>query len=629
MKRPEPSRSVAVLIGTATHDGGGPHALQSLPAVRANVTELARLLTAPPVDLVAADRCLQLLDLPHPDQAGVTLADRCREAEDLLLVYYAGHGLLDDNGELFLALPGTDSRPDRLKFTAIPYSWINEAVRDSPARTRVVILDCCYAGRSLNAMSPTDAGTVVADHTQIEGTYTLAATAATAWAIAPGGADHTAFTGVLLDLLRDGPPARDGDPADGDLTLDGMYKHLHIELRSRGLPRPTCRNTDFAADLVLRPGRAVEGSGAPPGTDPPSGPPTTAVPAVQTAHAAPQPVIDTLRRPQTLLHPLHWRLLATPWRRFGQAVLALALGGFLLGVWGTVRDRNPLAWWQDGRLGGPVRDVVGAVLVIMLASSALADWRRGFRRDARIKWGPLVFAAASLAIVVALGILDDRLAGMGVRARGRSLAPLVLTIWATAVGLLIGALTNRSHMWWGVPAALALFVGPVETGRMDGPGDSALGALAVVSAFVAVALLAAVRLFDCLSGHLALAMRPRTVTLSRRGLSIRTATGDRLIMWHHLDRVFVAGHVLAVTFMRDYPETEKPHELARSAALGGFAIADIRHFPHSRGEILHAIAHFAGATFHGTTEPTARDDDRPTRADGRPASWYHQRWSSQ
>ncbi|MEV0215483.1 hypothetical protein [Micromonospora sp. NPDC050695] len=40
MSRPDPSRSTALLIGTATHSQ---QALEDLPAVRANVTELARL----------------------------------------------------------------------------------------------------------------------------------------------------------------------------------------------------------------------------------------------------------------------------------------------------------------------------------------------------------------------------------------------------------------------------------------------------------------------------------------------------------------------------------------------------------------------------------------------------------
>jgi uncharacterized caspase-like protein len=39
---------------------------------------------------------------------GAALTRAVREAEDLLLVYYAGHGLLDDDGLLHFALADTD-----------------------------------------------------------------------------------------------------------------------------------------------------------------------------------------------------------------------------------------------------------------------------------------------------------------------------------------------------------------------------------------------------------------------------------------------------------------------------------------------------------------------------------------
>jgi hypothetical protein len=42
-----------------------------------------------------------------PAGIGKRLTALASEAEDMLLVYYAGHGLIGGNGELFLALPGT------------------------------------------------------------------------------------------------------------------------------------------------------------------------------------------------------------------------------------------------------------------------------------------------------------------------------------------------------------------------------------------------------------------------------------------------------------------------------------------------------------------------------------------
>ena len=83
-----------------------------------------------------------------------TMAEVLREAEDFLssasrqdtlLVYYSGHGLLDQRGELFLCT--RDSRADRLRSTAVKSSDLRGMMDESAALTTVVLLDCCHSGR--------------------------------------------------------------------------------------------------------------------------------------------------------------------------------------------------------------------------------------------------------------------------------------------------------------------------------------------------------------------------------------------------------------------------------------------------------------------------------------------------
>lgn len=89
----------------------------------------------------------------------------------MLLIYYAGHGFVDRRGNLYLGL--TDTEPDDVAASALSYEILREAILDSPARQRVVILDCCYSGRAMEVMA--DATSQIAAHTQVEGTYVLAA----------------------------------------------------------------------------------------------------------------------------------------------------------------------------------------------------------------------------------------------------------------------------------------------------------------------------------------------------------------------------------------------------------------------------------------------------------------------
>jgi hypothetical protein len=74
----------------------------------------------------------------------------------------------------------------------------------------------------------------------------LAATPPNAVALAPLGAPHTAFTGLLLALLRDGLP--DATPL---LSLAVIHRELLRTATERGLPRPQQRGTGTSQHLAL------------------------------------------------------------------------------------------------------------------------------------------------------------------------------------------------------------------------------------------------------------------------------------------------------------------------------------------------------------------------------------------
>jgi hypothetical protein len=190
----------------------------------------------------------QVSKIVNPANAGKLLAKLRRLAQDatgVLLLYFVGHGVLSEQGELCLAVSDTDhSAPDA---TGLEYSKIKRMLYDStPATTKIVILDCCYSGRAIGLGSAAQAQ--LADLSEAPGAYTLTAADDFADAsLGSGDAPRTAFTGELLDLLtRDGIP---GAPAG--LTLGEIYPRLRSRLGSRGLPRPNQRAEDQAAAFVF------------------------------------------------------------------------------------------------------------------------------------------------------------------------------------------------------------------------------------------------------------------------------------------------------------------------------------------------------------------------------------------
>ncbi len=235
----DPERSRIVLVGTPAYTDPG---LPDVPVVANNVTDLAAVLTDPALGGFNAAHCAVVPPDAGVAQVGEVLERAAKEAEDLLLFYYSGHGLLGPrHRELFLSLAGT--RRDLPAFSAVRFDEIRNVFLGSRAASRVVILDSCFSGRAIG--EPLGEEAVLAE-LEVSGTYTLTSAPANRTALILDGEQHTAFTGRLLDLLRTGSPQ-----AGELLSLGDIYRHLRDRLRSEGLPEPQQRGTATADRLGL------------------------------------------------------------------------------------------------------------------------------------------------------------------------------------------------------------------------------------------------------------------------------------------------------------------------------------------------------------------------------------------
>lgn len=246
MRLPDPDTSRALLLGCGTYTDPS---LPALPSVRGNLTGMKEALTSPGGTGLTDGHCVVLNEAEHtPAGIGGHLTALAGEAEDMLLVYYAGHGLIGPNDELFLALPDTRGDRDLVSWTALPFRLVSEALAGARARNRIIILDCCFSGLAIGAMSGTEAGveSAVSLQLKVAGTCTLASSPANRTSSAPPGEQYTAYTGELLSLLSDGAP---GQPEL--LTLTAIHDHLARALPARGLPAPAQRNTETIGQLAL------------------------------------------------------------------------------------------------------------------------------------------------------------------------------------------------------------------------------------------------------------------------------------------------------------------------------------------------------------------------------------------
>jgi putative AlgH/UPF0301 family transcriptional regulator len=262
----DPAASRVVLVGGARYTH-----LRALPTVANNVDELAAIFTDPELWGLPAGNCTVVRDPQSPQDIDTALAVAAGSVrpDGLLLFYFAGHGLIDPlTGALHLAVTGTNR--NMVHSTATPFEWVRRWFLNAPAGARVVILDCCYSGRATEGMGEPAA---IADEVEIDRTCVLVAAPANRTALAPPGERFTAFTGVLIDVMRAGLP---GGPAL--LDMDTLYRRAEQtqHARNRPLPQLRARNGGERIPLV-RNLAAVAGAGDEE-TGPPAPPPRIPLP---------------------------------------------------------------------------------------------------------------------------------------------------------------------------------------------------------------------------------------------------------------------------------------------------------------------------------------------------------------
>jgi hypothetical protein len=241
---PDPAASAAVLIGTSAYQDP---ALSPLPGVVNNVADLAAILADEALWGLPAQRTSVLLDSADTADMMGSLAGLAEQAHDTFIVYYSGHGVLARDGELLLSTTATNAA--RPKYTALPFGWVRDVIGYCRAARRIVILDCCFSGRALHAMS--DPATAVIGQVGVDGVYVMTSAPATSASLAPPGARYTAFTGGLLRILREGVHG-----ASEVLTLDDLYDQVLVAMVRRGWPRPQRLGTNTVGRLAILRNRA-------------------------------------------------------------------------------------------------------------------------------------------------------------------------------------------------------------------------------------------------------------------------------------------------------------------------------------------------------------------------------------
>ena len=234
----------ALLIASGEYED---QTLSGLRAPNQDVDRLAAVLEAP--DTGGFSSVTILRDAPdHQLRVAIEelLADRLRD--DLVLVYFSCHGIVDAQHRLYFAT--TNTRHTRPAGTAVSRTFVNEQLEACVASAKVLILDCCFSGAFAEGFKSAPA---TALEGQVgRGYVVLAASDAYEYAYEADSltdaAPHASiFTDVLLEGLSSGAADLDGDDRIG---VDELFRYTRDGVRRRQ-PNQTPRFFANDADLNI------------------------------------------------------------------------------------------------------------------------------------------------------------------------------------------------------------------------------------------------------------------------------------------------------------------------------------------------------------------------------------------
>ncbi|OUL23313.1 ABC transporter substrate-binding protein [Nostoc sp. RF31YmG] len=211
---------VALLIGVSEYEPG----LTPLPAAIKDLEAMQQVLENS--EIGGFDEVTPLVNPQRHEmeEAIETFFDN-RQKDDLLLLFFSGHGIKDESGKLYFAARNTRKTDKGVpaRATTVPANFVHEVMSNSRSKREVIILDCCFSGAFAEGMSAKDDGFVdVKNQLGGEGRAVLTSSTSTQFAFEQQGTDTSTYTSYLVEGLETGAADRD---EDGWISVDELHEY--------------------------------------------------------------------------------------------------------------------------------------------------------------------------------------------------------------------------------------------------------------------------------------------------------------------------------------------------------------------------------------------------------------------
>ena len=200
---------IALLIGVSQYQSD----LTPLPKATQDVRAMENVLQNP--SIAGFEQVKTLLD---PDaqtmREEIEVIFSGSKKDDLVLLFFSGHGIKDDRGKLYFATqnPRKNDQGKLIWSTAVAASFIQDLMSQSRCKHQVVILDCCFSGAFAAGMTAKDTG-IVDIKAQLggEGRAVLTSSASTQYSFEQQESDLSIYSRYIVEGIATGAADLDSD----------------------------------------------------------------------------------------------------------------------------------------------------------------------------------------------------------------------------------------------------------------------------------------------------------------------------------------------------------------------------------------------------------------------------------
>jgi len=251
---------VALLIGVSDYQK-----LSTLSSAIKDVEAMQRVLEDPEIGGFDQVETLLNPDDPTKIQQAIEKLFSGRNRNDLVLLFFSGHGIKDNSGKLYFATSTTNKHPNGnlIKSTAVPSSFVHDIMGSSLCKRQVVILDCCFSGAFAEGMTAKDDG-VIDVEAQLggRGRAVLTSSTSTQYSFEQKGSNLSVYTQHIVTGIETG--AADLNK-DGSISVFELHEYLcnHLEQPTAAMSPKIIGLKDEGFSIVIAKSRTKLQEGQP------------------------------------------------------------------------------------------------------------------------------------------------------------------------------------------------------------------------------------------------------------------------------------------------------------------------------------------------------------------------------